>query len=232
MKPRVTADANTLVSGAVRIRPDAAPVRFRDAWHSGRFEFVLSEHLLNEVATALTKPYFAARLGPRERETFLLLLRTQAIITPLSVNVAGVASHPEDDLVLATAVSSEVHFLVTGAIGYCHSRSTRASSSWACRHSWRCYRECRTENPSASLNGEPGAAARRRRPDAERAAHPAGRPGRPIVSVRARCGPRGGRPGRHHQRRGPSSGSLRPRGAGGWRHRQTPARGAWWERRA
>jgi predicted nucleic acid-binding protein len=35
-------------------------------------------------------------------------------MTPLTVTVEGVATHPEDDLVLATAVSGGAQFLVTG----------------------------------------------------------------------------------------------------------------------
>ena len=35
-------------------------------------------------------------------------------MVPLTVQVAGVATHPEDDLILATAVSSGADYLVTG----------------------------------------------------------------------------------------------------------------------
>ena len=33
---------------------------------------------------------------------------------PLSVLVSGIASHPEDDLVVSAAISGDVDFLVTG----------------------------------------------------------------------------------------------------------------------
>ncbi len=33
---------------------------------------------------------------------------------PITVTVQGVASHPEDDLILATAVSARADYLVTG----------------------------------------------------------------------------------------------------------------------
>lgn len=36
-----------------------------------------------------------------------------AIITPLTAIVQGMATHPEDDLVLATALSGNAQFLVT-----------------------------------------------------------------------------------------------------------------------
>ena len=111
---RVTADANLLVSGAVRRRPDAAPVRLIDTWRRGAFTLLLSDPLLAEVDRTLTKPYFTQRLPVAEREAFLALVRRRALITPLTVPVTGIATHPEDDLVLVTALSGNAQFVVTG----------------------------------------------------------------------------------------------------------------------
>ncbi|MGI8551626.1 MAG: hypothetical protein ACR2PL_12705, partial [Dehalococcoidia bacterium] len=47
----------------------------------------------------------------------LLLLQRQAIFTPLTIEVHGVATHPEDDVILATAVSAQVDYLVSGDAG-------------------------------------------------------------------------------------------------------------------
>ena len=111
---RVTVDANLLVSGALRLRPDAAPVRLIDTWRADGFTLLLSDPLLAEVARTLTKSYFTQRLPAAEREAFLALLRRRALITPLTVPVTGIATHPEDDLVLATALSGNAQFVVTG----------------------------------------------------------------------------------------------------------------------
>ncbi len=45
---------------------------------------------------------------------FLTLLREVGLIVPIIAVVEGVATHPEDDLVLATAVSARAALLVTG----------------------------------------------------------------------------------------------------------------------
>lgn len=45
------------------------------------------------------------------------LLHQDAQVSPITVEVSGIASHPEDDLVLATAVSAGVYRLVTGDKG-------------------------------------------------------------------------------------------------------------------
>ena len=42
------------------------------------------------------------------------LLATDATLIPLILKVHGVASHPEDDLVLATAVNADAEISVTG----------------------------------------------------------------------------------------------------------------------
>jgi len=44
----------------------------------------------------------------------LTLLRTEATVTNITVQVVGIASHPEDDLILASALSSQADYLVTG----------------------------------------------------------------------------------------------------------------------
>ena len=49
----------------------------------------------------------------------MTLLRTQAVITAITASVQGVATHPEDDVILATAVTYASHtaspvWLVTG----------------------------------------------------------------------------------------------------------------------
>jgi len=53
-------------------------------------------------------------IGPLEIERVRLLLQQEALLTPLTAEVHGVATHPEDDPILATAVSGNAEYLVTG----------------------------------------------------------------------------------------------------------------------
>jgi predicted nucleic acid-binding protein len=41
-------------------------------------------------------------------------LESDTVRTPITADVLGVATHPEDDLILATAVSAQADYLVTG----------------------------------------------------------------------------------------------------------------------
>ena len=41
-------------------------------------------------------------------------LESRPVLVPITVNVSGAASHPEGDLILATAVSAQADYLVPG----------------------------------------------------------------------------------------------------------------------
>lgn len=107
-------DANVLASGFVRANPNAAPTRLIDLWQAKGYELIVSQHIITEVENTFADPYFRQRMSDRRVFRSLALLRNQASIVPITVEVHGVATHPEDDLVLATAVSAEADYLVTG----------------------------------------------------------------------------------------------------------------------
>ena len=105
-------DTNVLASGTVvAVTP---PGQILNAWRANEFELVLSAHIIGELTRTLQKPYFQKHVTSNEVAYFIDLLENEATITPLTVNIHGVAPHLEDDLVLATAVSAKVNYLVTG----------------------------------------------------------------------------------------------------------------------
>lgn len=85
-----------------------------DRWRTGAFRLVVSQHILDEVGRAWTKPYWQTRFDLNQAERALALLRRRAEVIPITAQVTGVATHPEDDLVLATAVSASADYLATG----------------------------------------------------------------------------------------------------------------------
>jgi putative PIN family toxin of toxin-antitoxin system len=85
-----------------------------DRWRGRAFQLVLSDYILDEIARAWTDPYWQTRLTPGEVEASLGLLHRQAEIVPVTIHVNGVASHAEDDMVIATALSANVEYLVSG----------------------------------------------------------------------------------------------------------------------
>jgi putative PIN family toxin of toxin-antitoxin system len=113
---RAILDANVFASGVLRIDEAAStPGAILRLWQLGRaFELVTSDPLIAEIEHTVAKPYFAARIRRRASDLLVAALREQATRTEITVTVTGVATHPEDDLVLAAAVSAEADFLVTG----------------------------------------------------------------------------------------------------------------------
>ena len=113
---QVVIDTNVLASGFVRSNLAAAPVQVLDAWRARAFSLVISAHILTELTHTLNEPYFRQRMTPEQTAADLALLQADASLTLITVEVHGVATHPEDDVVLATAVSAQVDYLVTGDI--------------------------------------------------------------------------------------------------------------------
>ncbi|MBI4318179.1 MAG: putative toxin-antitoxin system toxin component, PIN family [Chloroflexi bacterium] len=112
---RAVLDANTVASGFAGLRkPDSIPGLLIRLWRQGRYEMIVSEHLRNEIIRTFRQPYFRQRLSPLQISRVAALLRYQATQTPITDHVRGVATHPEDDLILATALSGRVTHLVTG----------------------------------------------------------------------------------------------------------------------
>ncbi|HEY8693173.1 MAG TPA: hypothetical protein VIR57_10575, partial [Chloroflexota bacterium] len=66
------------------------------------------------LARTLSRPYSRRRLSTEQVGAVLALLRSYASVTSITADVRGVATHPEDDRILATAVSGKADYLVTG----------------------------------------------------------------------------------------------------------------------
>ncbi|MBX3069041.1 MAG: putative toxin-antitoxin system toxin component, PIN family [Thermomicrobiales bacterium] len=105
-------DTNVLASAFVS--PIGAPRQVINQWKNEAFELIVSEQTLLELKRTVDRPYFRLRLTEAETARNLLHLSQEATVVRISERVAGVATHPEDDLVLATAISGKVDYLVTG----------------------------------------------------------------------------------------------------------------------
>ena len=97
---RAVLDVNVIVSGLSPVVGTSADITA--AWSEGRFELVVSEHVLNGTNRTLHKPYFRARITPDEVQRNLDFLRAEATLVEPIDTVHGVADDEDDDLVLAT----------------------------------------------------------------------------------------------------------------------------------
>ena len=116
---RVVLDVNVLASGVLGfLQPSTPPGLLLRAWRVGSFRLLISEHILTNLQRALAKTYFRRRLTAAETNAFLALLRQEATLVPITALVHGVAPDTEDDLVLATALSGQANYLVTGDVAF------------------------------------------------------------------------------------------------------------------
>ena len=108
-------DTNILASGV--LTASTPPRQIIDYWRNGKFELLISEHIIYELENTLRKPYFQNVLKAENIDDFLDLLIQDAALIPIITKVKGVATHPEDDIVLATAESGKAEYIVTGDHG-------------------------------------------------------------------------------------------------------------------
>ena len=108
-------DTNVLASGIAGIsRAESTPGELLRRWRAAAFLLVVSEPILTELSRTLTNPYFRSQMNVTEIERALAEISAGAQIQLLTLPIATVATHPEDDAILATALSAEAPFLVTG----------------------------------------------------------------------------------------------------------------------
>ncbi len=110
---RVVLDTNTLASGAVA-PAGGTLATIIDRWQTGKLTVVISAFILRELERTLAKPYFTERLGEELARAYYETVRATAVLVPITAAVPTVASHHEDDFVLATAASVQPSILVSG----------------------------------------------------------------------------------------------------------------------
>jgi|SoiMethySBSTD1v2_1073268.scaffolds.fasta_scaffold3226218_1 putative PIN family toxin of toxin-antitoxin system len=109
---RAVLDTNSLASGFTT-RGGISDLILQH-WLLGTFELIVSEEIIEELIGVFGKPYFQARMPAEQAAANVRLLRTRATLLPVTFEVHGVATHPEDDVILALAVSAQTDYLVTG----------------------------------------------------------------------------------------------------------------------
>lgn len=112
---RVLLDTNVLAIGAAEhhLRLDRPPAVIWLRWQAKEFDIIVSEHLMEELKQTLNTAWFRERLTQDLLFFLPVDVRKQAIFVDVIHEVHGVASHWQDDLVLAAAVSGDADFLVT-----------------------------------------------------------------------------------------------------------------------
>lgn len=107
-------DTNTFISAM--LFPSGVPGRILTLARNRRFTLVTATPILTETMRVLTYPHIQQkyRISQHEIERLRRFFQRRAVITKITADATGVATHPEDDLILATADSAGADYLVTG----------------------------------------------------------------------------------------------------------------------
>jgi len=111
--PKVVLDTQVLLRGAAA-KTDTLTARIYDAWRAGRFVLLLSEPILDEIASVLQRPEVLQklRLSALEARAVLVLLRRRSVLVSPTIRLAQ-SRDPADDRFLECAVAGDAHYLVS-----------------------------------------------------------------------------------------------------------------------
>jgi len=107
-------DTNVIVSAL--ISPRGAPAQIYKAWQAGRFTYVTSPPLLDELARALSYARIRKFLtwNDEERGEFLEALAYAAKLVIPTIKLNVVSDDPDDDRVLEAAAEAMADVIVSG----------------------------------------------------------------------------------------------------------------------
>ena len=110
---RVTADTNTVISGSLW---HGNPRRILDAAHDGLIELFTCQQLLAELEDVLSRGKFAQRLALANRTVKDVVRNYSFVATIVEVeNIEPIVIRdPDDDVVIACALSSQCDVIVSG----------------------------------------------------------------------------------------------------------------------
>jgi putative PIN family toxin of toxin-antitoxin system len=111
---RAVLDTNVIV--AALLVQLGLPWRILAAAYASTFLCFTSDAINTEVFRTLGRERVRRKypIEPTEVERLRRFLESRPVHVSITATVQGVATHPEDDLILATAVSAQADYLVTG----------------------------------------------------------------------------------------------------------------------
>jgi uncharacterized protein len=104
-------DTNIIVSGLAS--PNHAPARLLQLWLDGRFTLVTSEWQLAEFRRVSRYPRIRTRVPARLAGQFVNTARLIAVVLE-TLEPISASPDPDDDFILATAVTGKADALATG----------------------------------------------------------------------------------------------------------------------
>lgn len=112
MTVRVVIDTNIWVSAL--LNPHGFPARLRKYFEEGKFQVIVSESILEEIADVLNRPRIKDKYGITDSDIreLLILIEERSEHVLLSRNV-DICRDKDDNLIIETAIKGTAGYLVT-----------------------------------------------------------------------------------------------------------------------
>ena len=108
-------DTNVLVSGVLGFRRESSvPGELLWSWLRNEFAVALSDHVMFGNGTLLGIALGGTNANAHDASVVMSQLEKRTRYDPTPHLIPGIATHPEDDLVIATALAADADALVTG----------------------------------------------------------------------------------------------------------------------
>jgi putative PIN family toxin of toxin-antitoxin system len=108
---RLTLDTNILVSSL--LHKHTPPYLLYNAWRNGNYDLVTSHAQLEEIRRVVAYPKLARYIKADEATIVISGLATYALIAT-NLPVIKASPDPDDNVIIATAVSGNCDYIVTG----------------------------------------------------------------------------------------------------------------------
>jgi len=108
---RIVLDTNVLVSALISI--GTPPSLLYEAWAQGEFQLITSRAQIKELTRVLAYERLRPYIDPADAETLAETIDAAAVVVE-SLPETKVAADPDDNVILATAITGHAELIVTG----------------------------------------------------------------------------------------------------------------------
>ncbi len=105
-------DVNVFISAF--LSPHGTPAAVVAAWRDGLFDMIVSPALVRELEDVAVRPHLADRIDQSDVRLAFADIRRNAILVDDPPPARHVPSDPDDDYLIALALASGSHVIVTG----------------------------------------------------------------------------------------------------------------------
>jgi putative PIN family toxin of toxin-antitoxin system len=109
---RVVLDPGVLVSAV--LSRSGPPAKILDRWRDAEFDLVVSPKLLDELEGVLLRPKFSGIVAESDARAHVDALAGEGVLVLDAEHVQPLTRDPEDDDIVALAVSAEADAIVSG----------------------------------------------------------------------------------------------------------------------